>query len=526
MAGHSSPGVYTHEYDLSQRTVQASTSIGVIVGEAHRGPVGERTLVTNEDEYIKIFGKPDATIGYMGYAAVAFLQQATQLYITRVAPTAVYGGCVVGYDGHFNTSTPFSTGEEDPTLYPLSGSELFVIYAKDPGDWNSDVFTRIYPDTRQGGPFFYIEVWLNGVGAPVEKWRCTLKDFVDGFGNQLNVQEQINRKSAYIRIIQNEEATAFVANPNAILINSYDAGGSVDYPGIQLFGGTSGRRPTDSELILAWDLYEDTELVNISLLINAGYSKVAIQQRMDEICRLRMDCVAILDMPSSEQQVSDALAYRRNSLLVDSSYSAIYSSDLLIADKYSDISLYVPPSGHVAACFALTDNIAEAWFAPAGMFRGNLSVKGVREVYDQGKRNALYDSQINSIRVIEGSGVKVWGADTLQVMASALSNVSVRRLMIVIEKTLSNALIDSVFEPNDSLLRSRISLAANEFLETIKAKRGLYKFEVICDDSNNPPASIAAGDLNVTIAVDPVLPAKRVLFTAVINRTGVRVTGN
>jgi hypothetical protein len=38
-------------------------------------------------------------------------------------------------------------------------------------------------------------------------------------------------------------------------------------------------------------------------------------------------------------------------------------------------------------------------------------------------------------------------------------------------------------------------------------------------------ATIAAGDLYVDIWCDPVLFAKRILFKAVINKTGVRVTG-
>ena len=203
----------------------------------------------------------------------------------------------------------------------------------------------------------------------------------------------------------------------------------------------------------------------------------------------------------------------------------MYSPDLYVADKFNDIRLYLPPSGFVAAAYARTDRDFESWFAPAGMVRGALNVAGVYKVYDQGKRDALYSSQVNAIRVIEGAGIKIWGADTLQVMPSALSNMSVRRLMIVIEKTLSNALIYSVFDPNDDLLRTRLKSMCERFLQTIQDARGLYSFGVVCDETNNPAASIANGDLNVDIYVDPVLPAKRVMFTAIINRTGVHVTG-
>lgn len=239
-----------------------------------------------------------------------------------------------------------------------------------------------------------------------------------------------------------------------------------------------------------------------------------------------MDCVAILDTPADMQGVQEAIAYRRDLLHLDSSYSALYSPDVLAADKYNDVRLYCPPSGFVAACYARTDRDYESWFAPAGMIRGDLSVAGVRDIYDQGKRDALYESQVNAIRVIDGAGIKIWGADTLQVQPSSLSNMSVRRLMIVLEKTIANQLLYAVFDPNDQALRSRIETACRSFLGGIKAARGLYQFEAICNDTNNTPASIAAGDLYVDIWCDPVLPAKRVMFNAIINRTGVRVTGN
>ena len=59
----------------------------------------------------------------------------------------------------------------------------------------------------------------------VEKWRCHLRLITDGFGVQLNVQEQINAGSKYIRIVQNEDQPEFVNNPDKQLVNTFDAGG-------------------------------------------------------------------------------------------------------------------------------------------------------------------------------------------------------------------------------------------------------------------------------------------------------------
>ena len=84
MASNSSPGVYTRELDLSQRIRAVSTSIGAIVGASAKGPLGERVLVTNEQEFIAAFGKPNPRTSYMHYAALEFLSKSSRLFVTRV----------------------------------------------------------------------------------------------------------------------------------------------------------------------------------------------------------------------------------------------------------------------------------------------------------------------------------------------------------------------------------------------------------------------------------------------------------
>ncbi len=128
-----------------------------------------------------------------------------------------------------------------------------------------------------------------------------------------------------------------------------------------------------------------------------------------------------------------------------------------------------------------------------------------------------------SIRhAIQGSGIRIWGADTLQTMASSLSNVSVRRLMMFIEKSLSQAALYSVFDPNDQVLRNKLTEICGRFLQPIKDAEGVYDYGAQCDDENNPPEVTAAGDLNLDIYIDPVLPAKRIHLTAIVNKTGAR----
>jgi len=509
-----SAGVYVNEIDLSQVVSGASSSIGAIVGESKRGPVDVAYLVTSTKQFLELFGKPDARVSYMHYCALAFLEHGSRLYVTRVAPEAMYGGCTIFLNANLNTAEPWAAGESDPLLKPFAPSDLMHFYGADPGGWNKNVEVRVYPNTNENDGTFFVDVYLATQGQPVERFKVHLNFLLDGYGVQLNVQEHINKRSAHIRVAQNYDQADYFASPNRQFINTVAS--------VKLTGGLDPRKATTSEIMQAWDLYQDPEQLDINILINGGYTIPAIQLKMAELCESRMDCLAVLDVPSMEQSLQDAVNYRRNTLMLDSSYAALYAPDYLVLDQYNDIKLYVPPSGHVAGAYARTDSEYELWFAPAGMNRGRLNILGLRHVYNQGDRDALYDNQVNGTRVIVGAGIKIWGADTLQSMASALSNVSVRRLMIFLEKSLSEAALYSVFDPNDYILRAQLVELSERFLLPIKNARGLYAFGVVCDESNNLPSTIAAGDLILDVYVDPVLPAKRIHLTAIINKTGAK----
>lgn len=531
---HSSAGVYVTERDLSQRIAAASTSIGAIVGASKKGPVMKRTLVTSVRQFLETFGEPDPSVSYMHYAALTFLEQSSRLYVTRVAKTdALTAGAYLSTDD-INAATPILklTNFDDGSNQPLGINDPFntvgfdanqvgvdhilgFFCAVNPGEWNNSIFIKVRPSNNLGvalpdDPYvFVVDVFLNYTNnrqLPVESFLVSRDYRVDGFQRQMNISDVINSKSNLIR---------YVANPYAVPTLKFltEASEFLD-------GATNGTTPESGLLIQGWDLYKDPEVVDVNILINGGYTSVPVQLHMDLLAQTRMDAVAILDMPFDQQQVGDAMDYVANTLNLNSSYSTIYSPDLLYYDKYNDRPLYVPPSGFVAAAYALTDTKAAAWVAPAGMDRGDLNVRGVRYIYNQGDRDALDAVHINPIRSIPGKGYKIWGADTLQSKASALSNVNVRRLLNFLEKSISIAALYSVFDPNDTILWEKLTEMCNRFLKPIKDGRGLYWYETVCDATNNKPETIANGDVILDVYVDPVLPAKRIHLNAIITRTG------
>ena len=84
-----SPGVLVTEKDLTNVVPAVSTSIGGAVIVSERGPMEEVTLISSEDEFVSVFGKPDSSTFEYFFSATNFLQYGNALKVVRAAT-----GCV------------------------------------------------------------------------------------------------------------------------------------------------------------------------------------------------------------------------------------------------------------------------------------------------------------------------------------------------------------------------------------------------------------------------------------------------
>lgn len=532
---HSSAGVYTDIEDLSVRGQPVSTSTAVVVGAASKGPIGKRTFVADDVELEAIFGKGDPRQGFAIFCAKEFLRVGTSLYFTRVATNALTAGAYltvddITVDDPILRLTNFDAGDNTPLgqLEPLDNigfnagdagveSTMLIFAALSPGNWSDNVSIRIRPSNPVGTPLrsnghnvkkFWVDVML-GYSGPnsivKESFLVTRHHEIDGNGRQLYINDVINNKSKLIRVKNNELA------PELDIVSTVT---------LTLAGGNGGDPVTEYDVINGWELYEDKDEVSVNILINAGYAIPSVHRAMDALCHTRGDCVAILDVPSDKQTVSGAISYRRNTLNLNSHLSALYSPDLQVVDPDSNRKLFVPPSGHVAAAYAYTDATRALWYAPAGLQRGRVRVLGVRERYKLGARDALDLAQVNIIRKIPNAGYVIWGQETQQSFASALSNINVVRMInhVLTVSTLTANV--GVFDPNDDMLRAILTSVVEKIVAPVKRGRGLYAYDVVCNEKNNTPDTIANGDVILDIYLDPTIPAKRIHVTIGVNPTG------
>lgn len=273
--------------------------------------------------------------------------------------------------------------------------------------------------------------------------------------------------------------------------------------------------------------FQNPEVFDISLLVIPGSSSGPVIAQGLQLCESRGDCLYIIDPPFGlrPQQVVDwhnGMLFSDLTAAINSSFGALYFPWLKIFDQFNGTEIFIPPSGHAASVFARTEDLAEIWFAPAGLNRGRLITALDTEVdLTQGERDLLYgfNNAVNPIVNFPQDGITIFGQRTLQRRDSALDRVNVRMLLIFIKKNAVTLLRNFIFEPNDITTRVQVQSVLDSFMSDILGRRGVTAYKVIVDETNNTPERIDRNELHVAIFLKPTRAIEFVVLNLVILRS-------
>ncbi len=500
-----SPGVFTSERDFSLYIPAISTSIFGVVGTAAKGPTDEVTLITDEGNLIKTFGIPSADHLAM-YAAIRYLRHGRQLKFVRVGnydvsaeiemQGAVAEGGAVADCGTISAAT---TGSH--------GNLIRVVVAASTFWADAYMITVIYD------------------GNLVEKYDRMLAGAANAADANYWVT-RINASSEYIQVdASSVDATrGFLAVANYDLVSG-DDGAPANNSDIVGSAGTPPTIPSTGLQLFANPEYEDVNLIAVP-----GNSETSVITAMITLCEARGDAMCLVDPPLGKT-VQGIAAWHNGvgggsgepTVALNTSYGALAWPWLQVFDAWSDAQIWIPPSGHVAGAIAFTDREAEPWFAPAGLNRGRFTdVLAVEHSASQGERDYLYadGNAVNPIVSFVGDGVALWGQRTLQRTSTALDRINVRRLLLYMRKVIATAVRTLVFEPNDEFTWRAFVRLIEPFCRTIKARRGLYAFKVICDSTTNTPDIVDRNEMSGKILLQPTKTAEMITVDFILLPTG------
>lgn len=298
-------------------------------------------------------------------------------------------------------------------------------------------------------------------------------------------------------------------------------------------GGTDGQSENDisvAALATGYDLFKSSEDVDVSLILG-GKAKGNIGETLanyiiDNICEYRRDCVAFIS-PDINDTVNvplrelDNLVEFRNALR-STSYAVLDSGYKYQYDKYNDTYRWVPLNGDIAGLCVRTDNTRDPWYSPAGFNRGQIkNIVKLSYNPDKADRDVLYRNGINPVVNFQGQGTVLYGDKTLLARPSAFDRINVRRLFIVLEKSIANAAQSTLFEFNDEFTRAAFRNLVEPYLRDVQGRRGIYDFRVVCDTTNNTPEVIDRNEFRGDIYIKPARSINFIQLNFVAVRTGV-----
>ena len=516
MINQSYPGIVITEKDASvYNPSSVPTSIGAIAGPFQWGPVKEIRTVTNEQELVSTFWKPNNATAEAFFSATNFLAYSGNLRVVRAlgatglnATTGATGVLVENETDYTENHSSGISGTTWVAKYPGALGNSLKVSICDAEKFASWAY-KSYFDSAPGTSTYAANIFAGAndelhvavidedglisgtAGTVLEVFPFVSKasDAKTITGESNYYKDVINLKSEWIwwgnhTTGATAPGTAWGSVvPGATGFATFGATGPITQ---SLQWGVAGETLSTGEEIAAFDLFKDEE-VKINFIITGGASSTAVEDVIDNIAEVRKDLVVCVSPPKAAvvdnkgQEVADITTYRNS--LNSSTYVIMDSGWKYQYDKYNDAYRWIPLNADLAGLCARTE---APWVSPAGLTRG--FVKNVKHLAWSPSKTAqgdLYKIGVVSVINKSGQGVVLWGDKVMTSKPSALDRINVRRLFLALQDSIKTAAEYTLFELNDVFTRSQFTARTESFLREVKGRGGLYDFMVVCDETNN-----------------------------------------
>ena len=573
-----SPAVVVKEIDTTGGVPNVQTSTGAIVGNFRWGPVEQRVLVANEQGLVDTFATPNTTNTVDFHNAAYFLRYSNSLQVVRMADSnGANASSTTGQTASYNkgalTNPVVKNKSNFDTQQASLDSDKYTFVARYPGALGNSLRVSICPPSISDSAFdgwtykssfdaapgtssyasnrngsndeIHVAVIdVNGsftgtAGSVLETFPyvSVASDAKGDFGQNNYAVNVINERSNYVHMIGFDSdftvsgnagtattagtAKTFLGTGNEATVNfAFDSG--VDTSALNTAKFASG-----------FDLFEDKETVEVDFLIAPGMTtrvdqttvvndlvSIAGTTRKDCVVTAspaRNDIVNLTNEATITTNLTTTIGTFTNSshLVVDGNYLKVY-------DKYNDQYIQIPASSSTAGLMAETDRVSAPWFSPAGNRRGNyLGVTSIDYNPSKTNRDSLYKAGVNPIVNVAGTGLQLFGDKTRLSRPSAFDRINVRRLFLVLERAISRAAQNVLFEFNDEFTRAEFVNVIEPVLRDVKGRRGITDFRIVADETVNTAAVIDRNEFIANIFIKPARSINYVTLNFVAVRTGV-----
>ena len=546
-----SPGVQSKEIDASNSVPGVSMSTGAIAGSFNWGPANDIVTVGSEAELVAAFGSPDLTTNTTFLSAANFLLYGRSLRVVRTEGAAQKNaddgsGTNVSIQNKaaHDLLSSFPTGAKFIARYPgaIGNSIKVSVCPADStafGTWeynNQFDFvpgTSPFADARSPAIFkdeMHIIV-IDTTGAITGLKNSVLERFAHV--SQLSDAKNGQGESIYYKnVVDNSSGWVYWAGHSSTELTQAGSAssavtGAMDVNNSAIdsvfTGGVDDNAPSTANMTTAFGKFSDNTVTEVDFLIGGAVNNT-VGNALVAIADGRKDCIACLS-----PEISDSTSSAPATAVLDwatgitkSTYAVLDSTALKVYDKYNDVFINIGASAAVAGCMAATDDVADPWFSPAGVARGQ--IRGVTKLLwnpSQNERDSLYKVGINPVVSMPGQGTMLFGDKTNAGAPSSFDRINVRRLFITLQKAINLAARAQIFEFNDEFTRAQFKNMIEPFLRDVKGRRGVTDFKVVCDGTNNTGTIVDTNQFIADIYVKPSRSINFITLNFIVTRTGV-----
>lgn len=516
----------------------AATAIGSYFSAKHQGALGNSIQVVAASS--SSFENSIAGVGEASAGSFAFNANTVSISIVSEITTALQDGDIltvgndsVGYqdmvvasftDNGSNTS-PYSYDITFKNRYTTAESNTALISFKSKWGYAKEVQGAPTDNTRvhiavidsvgdiTGTAGTVLEVYDNVSVSPSAKTADgSTNYYVDILTNNSSWVKAIGTDAEGDRTPSNALLGTFTSS----IYETLSGGGDGDGESSIAFG----------KVALGYDLYKDSNAVDVSAIITGKSSANLTNYLTQNIAESRKDCVVyssptyanVVTPSNPEAKMTNAIAFRNS--CTSSSYLFIDSGYKYRYDKYNDAYRWIPLNGDMAGLAARV----EPYESPAGYKRG--VVKNVIKLAfnpNKSQRDQLYGKDINPVISQVGQGVLLFGDKTALGTAtgSAFTRINVRRLFITVEKAIATIAASFLFDFNDEFTQTQFKNLVEPLLRDIQGRRGIIDFRVVSDATVNTPDVVDRNIFKGNIFIKPARSINIIELTFVATRSGV-----
>jgi hypothetical protein len=321
----------------------------------------------------------------------------------------------------------------------------------------------------------YMNSTGGSVAAQLFKFDATINDAANGIKDGIQ----------YFKVSKIDK-TLYNYPLNSVFIISGVRGTLVDAGANMPLGGFDGSAITVSDMVIAIKKLENKENTPVTLVMDGGFTHPAYAQAIHDVCKsqnLTHGYISCDPQAELSANYKSAIVDYKASTMLNTEKCSFFTGWVKVLDTYNQKEVWVAPDGFAAASQSFTTRNFQMFYPAGGWTRGKFDALDVQVKFSEGDRDWFVDNQINPIRYKKGSGLVIWGNETMLVKPSPMQLRSVAMLLIMIKYSVDAMLEYKTFELNNEDTWSAVEGAINGYMrDEIQAKGGVYSFQVSVKD--------------------------------------------